>query len=353
MDARPKLQNLLGWNVLGGSSMALDDCSLVIATYQRPRETTTLLTAISGLPDQPAEIVIVDGSEGTDTEAAVRRWSKDRGLSFALVYVRSPKGLTRQRNVGIDISRGQYVFFLDDDCLPLPGYFSSMRKVFVEDRSKQIGAVTGLIVNEMNKPVPRRWRIRLALGLVPRLPPRIYHPSGTSVPRNTIPSFSGVRSVDIVDGGASAFRREVFAEHRFSEFFYGYAQGEDLEMSLRVRRRWQVLWCGDAHVNHNHAPDGRPTSYRKAFMEVRNRYFIWKRHSADAKMVDRARFWLDILFLMIMDLAWFLARPTRPRVLAHGFGLASATLRCLFSPPSYTEPTPRRQYALQVDEAQS
>ena len=110
------LQCLPGWRMKCSATGALEDCSLIVPTYQRPREVISLLQTIMGLPDAPAEVVVVDGSPGKDAEAALSGWAKPRSLPFDLIYVRSPAGLTRQRNVGIDISSGEYVYFLDDDC---------------------------------------------------------------------------------------------------------------------------------------------------------------------------------------------------------------------------------------------
>jgi len=337
---------LPGWRLPRALPGALADCSLVVPTYQRPDDLTALLDALAAIPDPPAETVIVDGTPGTHVEAAVNAWASGRRLRFDLVYAHSPKGLTRQRNVGIDLSSQPYVFFLDDDAVPLPGYFTQVRRAFAEDRDGRVGAVGGAIVNQLDRAIPRRWRIRLALGLVPRVEPGTYHHSGTSTPRGLLKPFSGTRPVDVLPGCAFTFRREVLEQERFSEFFDGYAQGEDLEMSLRVGKRWRLLSAGDARVIHKPSPGGRPSSFAKGRMEVRNRFFIWKRYSSRAPLVDRARFWSDLMFLFAMDSVWFCACPWRPRVLAHGFWILSAALECLVSPPRYVEPPARRSYQI-------
>jgi GT2 family glycosyltransferase len=337
---------LRGWRLPRALPGALADCSLVVPTYQRPEDLTTLLEALAALADPPAEMVIVDGTPGTHVEAAITAWARGRQLRFDLVYASSPKGLTRQRNVGIDLSSHPYVFFLDDDAVPLAGYFTGIRRVFAEDREHRVGAVGGAIVNQINRAIPRRWRLRLALGLVPRVEPGTYHHSGTSTPRGLQKPFTGTKPVDVLPGCAFAFRREVLEQERFSEFFDGYSQGEDLEMSLRVGRRWKVISSGDARVIHKPAAGGRPGSFAKGRMEVRNRFFIWKRYSSNAPLVDRARFWSDLLFLFVMDAVWFCARPWRLRVLAHGFGILCAAAECLVSPPRYEQPPARRTYEL-------
>jgi len=342
MTPSPDLKKLPGWRMPRSAPGALAGCSLIVPTYRRPREVAALLEQLAELPDPPEEAVVVDGTPGSEVEQTAARFASGRGLAFDLIYVRAPQGLTRQRNAGIDVSSGRYVFFLDDDALPFPGYFSEMRRAFEADPAA--GGLGGAIVNQIDRPLNRRWRIRLALGLVPRVEPGTYHPSGTSTPRGLLKPFSGVRRVDVLPGCAFAFRRQVLEKHRFSEFFAGYAQGEDLEMSLRVGRDWKLLSCGDARVIHKTAPGGRPSSFAKGRMEVRNRFFIWKRHSGAAVLVDRARFWTDLLFLFAMDLAWFCLRPWKPGVLAHGCGVLSAIAGCLFAPPRYEEPPARRHY---------
>lgn len=349
-----ELQRLVGWRREAGLPRLLDDCCLVIPTYHRPKEMLALLERLTSVPDPPGEVVIVDGSIDDETFEKVLAWSGGRSLAFDLAYVRSPAGLTRQRNVGIDTSTGTFVFFLDDDCLPEPGYFEAIRRVFQEDRAQVVGAVRGSIINEIGRPISLRWRIRFLLGLVPRhVEPGRYYPTATSVPCSLASQFSGVREVDMVPGGASAYRREVFSSSRFSLFFDGYCQGEDLEMSLRIGQSWKLLWCGEAHVSHFHAAAGRPAAFQKGRMEVRNRFFIWKRYSQDAALSIRIKFWLDILYVFSYDLASFVARPGRRFHLQHALGVAEAAAECILSPPRYQEPPAMREYQLSLERSRN
>ena len=174
--------------------------------------------------------------------------------------------------------------------------------------------------------------------------PGQYYPTATSIPKGRVKPFSGVRPIDIVPGGAVGYRRRVFDDSRFSLFFDGYAQGEDLEMSLRIGRRWKLAWSGDAHVGHFHAPGGRPDPVKKGRMEVRNRFFIWKRHSADAAWRDRVRFWLDIAFVFVCDLGYVVARAPRWDHFRHAIGVARGAIGCVLAPPRYEEPPSRREY---------
>ena len=111
-------------------------------------------------------VIVVDGSPDRRTEEAARAWAGSNHAPFDLTYIASPAGLTRQRNVGLDAAEGDYLFFLDDDCLPKPGYFREIRRVFTEDEAGRVGAVAGCIINGLNRRLPLRWRLRMLLGLV-------------------------------------------------------------------------------------------------------------------------------------------------------------------------------------------
>jgi hypothetical protein len=173
-----------------------------------------------------------------------------------------------------------------------------------------------------------------------------YGACGTSTPKGLISRFKGVRRVDVLPGCAFAFRREVLDRHRFSSFFDGYSQGEDLEMSLRVGADWEVVCCGDAEVLHQPAAAGRPASFAKGRMEVRNRFFIWERHRPVTRAVDRLRFWSDIALLIIFDILHIFRRPWRASDLAHAAGLFRGACECVFAPPRHTEPAVRKEYRL-------
>jgi GT2 family glycosyltransferase len=288
----------------------------------------------------------VDGHPSRKLGPELERWLESRTVPFDCVYVESPPGLTRQRNVGVDVSTRPHVFFLDDDAVPLPGYFREIERVFEEDLPHRIGGIAGCVINEMDRPLAGRWRLRFALGIVPRIEPMIYYPSGTHVPRSVLKPFSGVRNIDVMPGCAWTFRREVFEIERFSCFFEGYSQGEDLEMSLRVGRQWRLVCCGDAHILHLPAGHGRPVSYTRGVMEMRNRYFIWKRHTPRPKPRYVAGFWADTALLVAMDVAWFCVRPWKAQPLGHAAGTLRELWRCLRHPPQFTEPPARREYVL-------
>src|SRR5947209_16850061 len=133
------LKRLSGWRRAATQPGALDDCALIVPTYRRPREMVRLLDTLAGLPDFPGEVLVVGGSPDLEVEQTILAWAAKRSLPFELVWVKSPAGLTRQRNVGIDACSREFIFFLDDDCLPEPGYFRLIRQVFLGDTAGAVG----------------------------------------------------------------------------------------------------------------------------------------------------------------------------------------------------------------------
>jgi GT2 family glycosyltransferase len=345
IGSQAALTELPAWRAGEAGCDALEDCSLVIPTYERPHEVVSLLSTLMEMRDTPFEVLIIDGSVTAAVEEGIRHWLRDCAPPFRLVYVKSPTGLTIQRNIGIDASTGKIVFYLDDDCIPWHGYFRQVRDTFRRGGGS-IGAVGGLVMNEVGKPIPKRWRLRRLLRIVPDLPPMKYGSSGTSLPRGLLSPFSEVKEADVLPGCCFTFSRDVLATERFSEYFTGYSQGEDLEMALRVSQKWRVVCCGSARATHNAASSGRPSSYRKGYMEVCNRWFIWKRHRADHARVDAVRFWLDVALLVIMDAAWIIRLSHPASFFQHALGVLAGAITCAVKPFTYEEPPPSRRYGV-------
>lgn len=346
------MEDLTGWKIERSvkNLRTIEKSTLIIPTYRRPKSLISLLEQLIILEEVPSEVIIVDGTPGKEVEEPFLSWVVEKELPFEMKYIRSSSGLTIQRNIGIEASCGEIIFFLDDDCVPQEGYFRSISMVFQEDTKHKVGGVAGSIINEMDHPPSFRWHLRMWLNIVPRngIPGKYYN-NATSVPRGLMPLFTGKIQTDILPGGASAFRKEVFNDNHFSEFFKGYAQGEDLEMSLRVSKNWQLIWCGDAHILHLHTQTGRPHPFEKGKMEIYNRFFIWKRYTPNPSWPDQIRFWSDVILIAILDLARYIIKPWRNQPLLHSLGVISGVFSCIFNPPVYDEPPVKREYSFEYE----
>ncbi len=91
--------------------------SIVIPTYQRPEGLRNCLTAIAAMPNLKGEIevIVVDDGSTSDTGDVMEPFKAD--LNLALIRQEN-QGPASARNAGARLSRGKYLLFIDDDCVP-------------------------------------------------------------------------------------------------------------------------------------------------------------------------------------------------------------------------------------------
>ncbi len=102
--------------------------SVVVTTYNRPDALETVLRACFGQDDRNFEIVVADDGSREDTRACIDRlraespvpllhvWQEDDGFRAAMA-----------RNRGTLAASGDYIVFLDGDCIPQPNFIARHR----------------------------------------------------------------------------------------------------------------------------------------------------------------------------------------------------------------------------------
>ena len=103
--------------------------SFIIPVFNRPDELSELLETISGLEYREFEVIIVEDGSSIRSEGVVNRF-KD---SFRVVYLDLPRsGPAIARNAGMKASRGQYLLFVDSDCL-IPAQYLTLIDNFLDE----------------------------------------------------------------------------------------------------------------------------------------------------------------------------------------------------------------------------
>jgi glycosyltransferase involved in cell wall biosynthesis len=95
--------------------------SLIICTYNAPRELEFGLCGVARQSVMPHEVIIADDGSGDETRAIVERW-RDR-LNCPVKHVwQSDRGYRKARivNEAVRQSSGDYLLFLDGDSFPHP-----------------------------------------------------------------------------------------------------------------------------------------------------------------------------------------------------------------------------------------
>ncbi len=148
---------------LNGTIEGAPKVSYVVPTMNRQEIMVQLLGDLSQQTYLPYEVIVVDATqEGCDRTI----YSKNDYPFDLRVVWQEEKGSCRQRNVGIAISRGDYILFGDDD-LRLPPEFIANHVRFLQTR--KVDAATGLDIRAGNhlenlsdlarreKTYPNRW----------------------------------------------------------------------------------------------------------------------------------------------------------------------------------------------------
>lgn len=117
--------------------------SVVIPTYNRPR---LLGRAIQSVVDQDhpnIEIIVVDDSSEIDITSVTGGFEHIR-----LLKNQENKGPCFSRNRGLEVARGAFINFLDDDDILLPGKLSKQLDVFERSENPKLGVVTCHLTDE-------------------------------------------------------------------------------------------------------------------------------------------------------------------------------------------------------------
>lgn len=280
-----------------------------------------LLKLLISVQDQvlyPDEILIVDGSPDDKTKLILEQNSFKK-LQYFLVSEKE-RGLTKQRNYGISkvSPTSDFVCFLDDDIVLESSYFKNLLHTY--NLFPEALGTGGYIVNEIEwEKVPENYKaksdefyydgwkrkdasrfvIRKKLNLdtdcAPGYSPYFSH--GRSV--SFLPPSNKIYPVEMLMGGVSSFRKSVFDNFSFSDYFFGYGLYEDADFTLRVSKAGPLFINTSARLNHFHAPSGRPNQYTYGKMVVRNGWYVWRVKNPKPGLKDRLR-WHCITLLLIV-----------------------------------------------------
>ena len=113
--------------------------SVIIPTLRREeqlRETLDSLAACDPLPD---ELIVIDADPESSAEAHTEKLAR---LGVRVQVLTSPRGVSRQRNIGIERASGDLIVFLDDDVLVEKALFEIAGEIFTDPT---IVAATGRI----------------------------------------------------------------------------------------------------------------------------------------------------------------------------------------------------------------
>jgi len=120
--------------------------SVVIVTYNRPLEVQETVRSLLNQSVKPFEILVIDDGSEPHLKLTVNF------ENFRLIRFDKEQGLSKSRNYGINLAKGEYVAFLDDDTVPSQHWLEAVQKGIMSG-----GDVLGGPLKPLFKAIPPDW----------------------------------------------------------------------------------------------------------------------------------------------------------------------------------------------------
>ncbi len=125
--------------------------SLIVATLGRTDELIAFLESLVAQSERNFEVIVVDQNHDERLEPVIARFED----KFPLRHLRSPIGLSRARNCGLAVTKGDLVAFPDDDCIYPPDLLADVRSHL--QRYTQLAGITCVSRDGSGLPSGPRW----------------------------------------------------------------------------------------------------------------------------------------------------------------------------------------------------
>jgi len=232
----------------GGELEAAPLVSIVILSYNRPKELASALDSVLAQTYQNTEVLVIDNRSPASGEVAELVRSRPRA---ALIANTENLGFTGGMNQGLALARGKYVHLTEDDITMHPECVRYL--VNHLEANEDVALASGVMLNPDET-------VRCAGGIV-RLD-SIYRSEIIGAGR----SFDALErtvpyDVSYVPGAFICVRKSLLADiGAFNDDFYMYF--EDTELCARVLKAgYKVRVIPNAHVLHAEPPTGDAPDY--------------------------------------------------------------------------------------------
>ena len=250
---------------------------VVIPTRNRIKELTNTLNFLASNKFFFKKIVIVDSS---NTEIKKQIKKNVRKYSVNIEVVDSEASTCIQRNVGFSfIENHKYIMFLDDDNIFFPDAFYKMQNFL--NNNKDFFGVAFNQVYKYKKNILDSFKknyITNKLG--------IYNLNNGGLAasgwQSRFVNFKNDKIVQWLPTRAVIYRSKAIKNIRFDQELGVYGYLEDLDFSLQVKKKGNLMVCGAAKYTHDHSIT-RP-GFQFGKKELRNRYYIVKKHKLNKNL---------------------------------------------------------------------
>jgi len=278
--------------------------SIIIPVFNRPLEIRGLLESLSVQTDPDFEVIVVeDGS----TDKCADEVDAYRSTLHCYYIFRENSGPGRARNAGSESANGDYLVFLDSDCILPAHYIKTLKDALSADYADAFGGPDR--TREDFTPLQRAINYAMT---------SFFTTGGIRGGSEKLDKFHP-RSFNM------GYSKEVFKR---TGGFSAMRFGEDIDMSIRmIKAGFKTRLIKEAYVYHR-----RRTTLRRFFKQVYNsgiaRINLYKRHPHSLKVVHLAPAVFTVGVTLMLALSVLLSPYFLLPLLFHsGFILLDAAVR--------------------------
>lgn len=254
--------------------------TLIVTTYNRPDALALVIAGCLDQTDRNFEIVIADDGSGAPTRDLIE--DLKRASPIPIVHAWQPDDGFRaaaSRNLALRHARGEYVIFLDGDCVPQRDFVARHRAL-----SAARTVVTGsriLLGPELTRDVLARrlplqrqplgfWLRQRAAGQVNKIVPLAVRVPDLPLRRVEGFVWRGIKTCNL-----AAWLSDLKAVNGFDESFVGWGH-EDADLVARLHNagvaRKNGFWSTEVlHLWHKEAPrDREGPNYERVLARLRD-----------------------------------------------------------------------------------
>jgi glycosyltransferase involved in cell wall biosynthesis len=268
--------------------------SIIICTLHNRKGLENCIVSIAEQTLKPNEVIIVQGSADEEMEACVAVRIRDilQSNLISLKHVKTVRSLVTQRNEGIDHAGGDVIVFLDDDVVLQRDYFHYLLEAYQSKWSDRLGGIQGTIIDCMNG---NPWHLKEVFK-------KLFLLGGMTGKGCLLPSGNasycghpkGLTKVNIFNGCMMSFRREVLLENRFDSNFNELWAYDDVELSYRISRKYQLYQTPYAQLHHLQSSLTSEGHKRITRMFVFNRLYVFRLYFHHLKRNWLLFFWSNL-----------------------------------------------------------
>lgn len=247
--------------------------SIIVLTYNAEKYIKDCLQSIFAQTYKNIEILIIDNVSKDNSVQIVKNIAQDAEIPIQIIENKRNTGYAGGNNLGIEKSRGEYVFIVNPDIVLDENYIEIIVKEF--EKNPKIGSVQGKIyqINNGNK-----TKIIDGVGFE-------FFKSGRVIDKGQGEKDEGQYNqpceVFGVNGASAAYRRETLndvklKEEYFDEDFFCYA--EDFDLAWRANwKGWKCIFSPNAILWHDRTSSKSIGGGWKEFRETRKSQSLWLR----------------------------------------------------------------------------